>query len=138
MLSHEVIRSWCYKFGPHFAQQVRQKRRSATDQWHLDEVFVTVSGNAITWREVDNEGMVLDILTQTWCNAKSCKTLFRRCFKDTGTRPRVLVTPLLLSQKTSAYSRSLPLETRSTLLCPGDACRLKTSSLEFRTTCLLE
>lgn len=44
VVSHEAIRSWCYKFGPHFAQQVRQRRRSSTDKWHLDEVFITING----------------------------------------------------------------------------------------------
>lgn len=32
VVSHEAIRAWCYKFGPYFAQHIRQKRRSATDK----------------------------------------------------------------------------------------------------------
>ncbi len=44
VVSYEGIRGWCYKFGPHFANQIRQKRRLATDKWHLDEVFVTING----------------------------------------------------------------------------------------------
>lgn len=62
VVSHETIRSWCYKFGPHFARQVRQKRRRASDKWHLDEVFVTINGQRYyLWRAVDSEGMVLDV-----------------------------------------------------------------------------
>ncbi len=65
-VSHEAIRSWCYKFGPHFASQLRNCRRKPTDKWHLDEVFVTINGDRYyLWRAVDSEGMVLDILLQT-------------------------------------------------------------------------
>ena len=53
VVSHETIRSWSYKFGPHLAQQIRRKRRSATDTWHLDEVFVMKTRN-----EFANERMV--------------------------------------------------------------------------------
>ena len=45
VVSHEAIRTWAYKFGPHFAQEIRRKRRQATDKWHLDEVFVTINGH---------------------------------------------------------------------------------------------
>ena len=63
VVSHEAIRAWCYKFGSSFAQQIRRKRRSATDKWHLDEVFVTINGQRYyLWRAVDRDGMVLDIL----------------------------------------------------------------------------
>ena len=48
IVSHETIRSWCYKFGPHFAQKVRRHRAPLTDKWHLDEVFVTTTGDDIT------------------------------------------------------------------------------------------
>lgn len=48
-----------------FAQQVRQKRRSATDKWHLDEVFVTINGQRYyLWQAVDSDGMVLNIFVQ--------------------------------------------------------------------------
>jgi putative transposase len=98
VVSHEAIRSWCYKFGPHFAQQVRQKRRSATDKWHLDEVFVTINGQRYyLWRAVDSEGMVLDILMQTRRNAQAAKRFFDGVLGKTSTRPRVLVTDGLQS-----------------------------------------
>lgn len=60
VVSHEAIRNWAYKFDPQFAKQVRQKRRSVTDKWHLDEVFVTINGHRYyLWRAVDSEGMVI-------------------------------------------------------------------------------
>ena len=98
VVSHEAIRSWCYKFGPHFAQQVRQKRRSATDKWHLDEVFVTINGQRYyLWRAVDSEGMVLDILMQTRRNAKAAKRFFEAVLDKASSHPRVIVTDGLRS-----------------------------------------
>ena len=92
------IRGWCYKFGPHFANQIRQKRRSATDKWDLDEVFVTINGQRYyLWRAVDSEGMVLDIMMQTRRNAKAAKRFFEGVLGTTATRPRVIVTDGLRS-----------------------------------------
>ena len=65
VVSHESIRSWAYKFGIHFAGQIRRTWRAASDKWHLDEVFVTIKGHRYyLWRAVDSEGRVLDILLQ--------------------------------------------------------------------------
>jgi putative transposase len=74
VVSHETIRCWCYKLGPHFARQMRQRRRKPTDKWHLDEVFVTINGHRYyLWRAVDSEGLVLDILLQGRRNSKTAK-----------------------------------------------------------------
>ena len=98
VVSHEAIRAWCYKFGPYFARQIRQKQRSATDKWHLDEVFVTINGQRYyLWRAVDSEGMVLDIMLQTRRNAKAAKRFFDGVLGSTATRPRVIVTDGLRS-----------------------------------------
>ena len=99
VVSHEAIRALCcYKFGPYFARQIRQKRRSATDKWHLDEVFVTINGHRYyLWRAVDSEGMVLDIMLQTRRNAKAAKRFFEAVLGTTTTRPRVIVTDGLRS-----------------------------------------
>jgi putative transposase len=98
VVSHEAIRSWCYKFGPHFAQQMRQRRRKPTDQRHLDEVFVTINGHRYyLWRAVDSEGLILDILLQTRRNAKAAKRFFERVLLTTRRRPRVIVTDGLRS-----------------------------------------
>ena len=97
-VSHEAIRSWCYKFGPHFAYQLRQRRRKPTDKWHLDAVFVTINGHRYyLWRAVDSEGMVLDILLQTRRNAKAAQRFFKHVLHTTPTRPRVIVTDGLRS-----------------------------------------
>jgi hypothetical protein len=38
-LSYETIRRWGRKFGPAYAKQLRRKRASRRDIWHLDEVL---------------------------------------------------------------------------------------------------
>ena len=99
VVCHEAIRSWCYKLGPYFAGEVRQKRRQrATDKWHLDEVFVTINGQRYyLWRAVDSDGMVLAILMQTRRNAKAAKRFFEGVLGKPTTRPRVVVTDGLRS-----------------------------------------
>ena len=98
IVSHETVRAWSYKFGPHFAQQIRRNRRTATDKWHLDEVFVTINGQRYyLWRAVDSEGMVLDILMQTRRNAQAAKRFFEGVLGQTRIKPRVIVTDGLRS-----------------------------------------
>jgi transposase-like protein len=46
IVRYETIRAGRYEFGLHCAQQIRRKRRPATDKWHLDEVFVTINRRA--------------------------------------------------------------------------------------------
>ena len=78
VVSYETIRSWCAKFGPDHAAQLR-RRRPPGDKWHLDEVFVTI--NATThylWRAVDQHGNVLDILVQSRRTAVAAKRFFRQ------------------------------------------------------------
>ena len=40
VVTYETIRSWCAKFGPDYAAQLRRRRPRPGDKWHLDEVFV--------------------------------------------------------------------------------------------------
>ena len=39
-ITYETIRSWCAKFGPDYAAQLRRRRPRLGDKWHFDEVFV--------------------------------------------------------------------------------------------------
>jgi transposase-like protein len=65
-ISHETVRFWWNRFGPMFAAEIRRKRvqqmRSYSNwQWHLDDVFVKISGERhYLWRAVDHEGEVLE------------------------------------------------------------------------------
>ena len=62
-INHETVRFWWNRFGPMFAAEIRCRRvdRMRTGihwQWHLDEVFVKISGEMCNlWRAVDQEGM---------------------------------------------------------------------------------
>ena len=98
IVSHEAIRAWCYKFGPHLAQSVRRKRRPTSDKWHLDEVFVKISGKRhYLWRAVDSRGQVIDILMQVRRNAKAAKRFFEAALGKAESVPRVIVTDGLRS-----------------------------------------
>ena len=44
VLSYETIRSWCAKFGPDYAAQLGWRGPRPGDNWHFDEVFVTING----------------------------------------------------------------------------------------------
>ena len=53
VVSYETIRSWCAKFGPDYANQLRRRRPRPGDKWHLDEVFVKINGTIhYLWRAV--------------------------------------------------------------------------------------
>ena len=45
VVTYETIRSWCAKFGPDYAAQLRRRRPRPADKWHLDEVFVKINGH---------------------------------------------------------------------------------------------
>jgi len=58
VVSYETIRRWCDKFGAGFARRVKAARRKPGSTWHLDEMCVTLRGEALpavargrrTWR----------------------------------------------------------------------------------------
>src|SRR6185436_19366205 len=63
VVTYETIRSWCAKFGPDYAAQLRRRRPRPGDKWHFGEVFVKINGTThYLWRAVDQHGDVLDIL----------------------------------------------------------------------------
>ena len=76
VVTYETIRSWCAKFGPDYAAQLRRWRPRPGDKWHLDEVFVKINGTThYLWRAVDQHGDVLDILVQSRCNAVAATSI---------------------------------------------------------------
>jgi hypothetical protein len=40
LVSHEMVRRWCAKFGQAYANGLRRRRSRPGDKWHLDEVFL--------------------------------------------------------------------------------------------------
>src|SRR6266571_8335083 len=45
VVSHELIRQWCTKFGATFAARLRRRRGRVGDKWHLDEVALRIRLN---------------------------------------------------------------------------------------------
>ena len=98
IVTYETIRQWCAKFGPEYACRLRRRQPRPGDKWHLDEVFLTITGRRhYLWRAVDQDGNVLDILVQSRRDAKAAKRFFRKLLKRQCTSPRVLVTDQLRS-----------------------------------------
>ena len=58
IVSYETIRQWCAKFGPEYAAGLRRRQPRPGDKWHLDEVFLTITGRPHLWRAVDRDGNV--------------------------------------------------------------------------------
>jgi putative transposase len=59
----------------------------------LDKVDIGIAGRKHwLWRAVDQHGAVLDIIVQSWRNAKSAKRLLRQVLEKLGIAPRVMIT----------------------------------------------
>jgi transposase-like protein len=113
VVTYETIRSWCAKFGPDYAKQLRRRRRCPGDKWHLDEVFVKINGvTHYLWRAVDQHGIVLDVLVQSRRNVKAAKRFFRKLLKGLRYVPRVLVTDKLASYGVAARELMASVEHR--------------------------
>ncbi len=97
-ISYETIRRWVLKFGPLYARNLRRRRPRPSDQWHLDEMVVTIGGRRMyLWRAVDDEGEVLDMLVQRRRNKAAAVKLLRKLMKKLGFAPCRLVTDKLPS-----------------------------------------
>ena len=60
-ICHETVRLWWNRFGPLFAGDIRRQRVSRMRdfrhwRWHLDEMYVKLTGEMdYLWRAVDHE-----------------------------------------------------------------------------------
>jgi putative transposase len=96
VLTYESIRQWCLKFGQQYANDLRRRRPRPGDKWHLDEVFIRISGEIhYLWRAVDQYGNVLDILVQRRRDKNAAKKFFRKLLKGLQYVPRVIITDKL-------------------------------------------
>ena len=96
-VSHETIRSWCYKFGKEFENVIKKKQRKTSDKLHLDEMTIKVKGeHYVLWRAVDSGGYELDVFLQKRRNKKSAVRFLSRLLQ-TYPVPRVIVTDKLKS-----------------------------------------
>lgn len=60
---HESVRFWWNRFGPIFTKEIQKRRPNSHSlwHWHIDEVFVKISGRQhYLWRVIDHEGTVLE------------------------------------------------------------------------------
>ena len=97
-ISHETVRYWWNRFGPLFASQIRHARAlrfGSLWQWHLDEMFVKIRGEAYyLWRAVDHEGEVLEAYVTKSRDRHAALRFLRKAMKRYG-EPEVIVTDCL-------------------------------------------
>ena len=97
-ISYETARRWFLKFGGLIARNLRRRRPTPSDYWHLDEMVIVIRGRRHwLWRAVDNEGEVLDFLVQPKRNARAALKLMRKLLKRQGWAPTRIVTDKLRS-----------------------------------------
>jgi putative transposase len=71
---YETVREWCLRFGQAYANSLRRRYPRPGDQWHLDEVFLKITGRLYyLWRAVDQDG---DVLT-SWSRVAETRKLPR-------------------------------------------------------------
>ena len=96
-LSYETIRRWCLKFGSEYARRLKRRRAQPGDKWHLDEVFLNISGERhYLWRAVDQDGNTLDILVTKRRDKRAAKRFLRKLLRSHA-KPRVIVIDKLRS-----------------------------------------
>ena len=100
-IGHETVRFWWNRFGRMFAAEIRKRRihhRSyAQWRWHLDEVFVWITGEPhYLWRAVDYDGEVLEVFAPKRRNRKAALKFIKWTMKRYG-RPWTIVTDRLRS-----------------------------------------
>ena len=97
VLSYKTVRRWCLKFGGEYARRLKRRRAQPGDEWHLDEVFLNISGERhYLWRAVDQYGNTLDILVTGRRDKRAAKRFLHKPLRD-NPEPRVVVTDKLRS-----------------------------------------
>ena len=98
ILTPETVRQWCRTSGQAYANELRRRRSRPGDTWHLDEVFISITGmQHYLWRAVDQEGNVLDILVQARRDEWAATKFLRKLLKGLASVPRVVITDKLAS-----------------------------------------
>ena len=91
VVSHESIRAWGDKFGPHFADQAQGR---APASWPY---LVSLRGQTCwLWRAVDEHGTELDVLLQKRRDIAAAQRVFERLLAGHSV-PRKVVTDKLFS-----------------------------------------
>ena len=101
------------KFGPAYAKQLRRRRPSLRDIWHLDEVVISIPGRKHwLWRAVDQDGYVLDEIVQSRRDTIAVRRLLCRLLKKQGLPSKRIITDKLRSWggKATGAARCLALK----------------------------
>ncbi len=110
-ISYETVRRWFLKFGQPIVRNLRQRRPTPSDYWHLDEMVIVIHGKRHwLWRAVDSEGEVLDFLVQPKRDARAAMKLVRKLLKRQGWAPTRIVTDKLRSYHVAFRSIGLTAE----------------------------
>jgi len=103
-VSYETVRRWVNHFGPMMAAELRKRRPKPYTTWHLDEVYLKISGRMVyLWRAVDAEGEVPDVLGHAKRNKHAALKLMRKLLKKCGFVPDRLITDDLRSYGAAAH-----------------------------------
>lgn len=98
VVTYQVMRESCLKFGQTSANELRRRRPRPGDQWRLDEVFIKLRGeDHYLWRAVAQGGNGLDVPVQSRRKKKAAKRFFRKWLKGLRYVPRVIITDQLRS-----------------------------------------
>lgn len=82
VVTYKAIRKWCRKFGQQYTNQLRRRRPWPGGIWQMDEVCLTITGaRHYRWREVDQQGNVLDIAGQRRRDTKAAKKFLCKLLK---------------------------------------------------------
>ncbi len=86
-ICHETIGLWWNWVDPLFAAEIRKRRVHDASysrwRWHLDEVFVRISGEAhYLWRAVDHEGEVLEVLATKFRDRRAALRFLKRAYDN--------------------------------------------------------
>ena len=85
VVTYGSVRRWMIGFGPVIARELRASRPKPHTRWHLDEVFVRISGKQMyLWRAVDAEGEVLDVLDSSQTRQARRQDADVQAAKETG------------------------------------------------------
>ncbi|GHO97585.1 hypothetical protein KSF_076330 [Reticulibacter mediterranei] len=77
VVTYETVRQWCLKFGQTYANELRRRRPRCSDTWHLDEVFLTISGRStICGERWIKTAMCLTSWSRVAANRESRQTIF--------------------------------------------------------------
>ena len=113
---HKSTRLWVDRFGTLFAKNIRKQRSSYMRQvkqwqWHLDEVFVKISGvQHYLWRAVDHEGEVFESFVTKKRDEAAALKFLKEAMKRYG-KPQVIVTDRCPSYAQSSRKLAPPFST---------------------------